>query len=363
MRKPVDREKRKLTMQALVFHGPQSIALEERPRPVLMEATDAIVRITTTTICGTDLHIVKGDVPTIADGRILGHEGVGIVEEVGANVFNFHPGDKVLISLITSCGRCSFCKKAMYSHCRTGGWLLGNIIDGTQAEYVRIPLADTGLYLLPPEVDDEAAVMLSCILPTGLECGVLNGQVKPGDIVAIIGDGPVGLATLLLAQLYSPAEIIVVGHHHNRLEVARSLGATRTVDSSDGKAVERIMALTKGAGVDVAIEAVGVEATFDICQAIIAPGGHLANVGVHGKPVALHLERLWSANITLTTRLVDAGSTPMLLQMIQSGRLDAKKLVSHRFDLSEIIKAYDIFGNAAQERAIKVVISNLSGRP
>lgn len=345
-------------MKALVYHGPNSLTLEDRPQPTIMEATDAIVRITTTTICGTDLHILKGDVRTVTDGRILGHEGVGIVEEAGTNVLNFHKGDKVLISLITSCGRCNFCKKGMYSHCSKGGWLLGNRIDGTQAEYVRIPFADTGLYLLSPEIDDEAAVMLSCILPTGLECGVLNGQVKPGDIVAIVGDGPVGIATLLMAQLYSPAEIIIIGHHDNRLEVARSFGATQVVNSSDGKAVERVMALTQGVGVDVAIEAVGLPSTFDICQAIIAPGGRIANVGVHGKSVEFHLEKLWSENITLTTRLVDASTTPMLLRMVQSGRFDAKKLVSHRFNLSEILKAYDTFGSAAKDRALKVVIKN-----
>ena len=348
------------TMKALVFHGPNSLALENRPKPMLIEATDAIVRITTSSICGTDLHILKGDVPTITDGRILGHEGVGIIEQVGTNVLSFHKGDKVIISLITSCGRCSFCRKAMYSHCLNGGWRLGNSIDGTQAEYVRIPFADTGLHLLPPEVDEEAAVMLSCILPTGLECGALNGQVKPGDIVAIIGAGPVGLASLLAAQLYSPAEIIMIDLDDNRLETARSFGATKIVNSSDGKAVERVMALTQAAGVDVAIEAVGLSATFDICQAIITPGGHIANVGVHGKSVELHLERLWSSNITLTTRLVDAGTTPMLLRMIQSGRLDAKKLISHRFELSDIIAAYHTFGNAAKERALKVVIKNAS---
>lgn len=323
-----------------------------------MQATDAIVRITTTTICGTDLHIQKGDVPAIPDGRILGHEGVGIVEEVGTSILNFYKGDKVLISLITSCGRCSFCRKGMFSHCGNGGWQLGNKIDGTQAEYVRIPYADTGLYRLPPEMDDEAAVMLSCILPTGLECGALNGQVKPGDIVAIVGAGPVGLATLLTAQLYSPAEIIMIDLDDNRLEVARSFGATKTVNSSDEKAAEQVMALTQDAGVDVAIEAVGIAATFDICQAIIAPGGRIANVGVHAKPAKLHLEKLWGSNITLTTRLVDAGTTPMLLKMVQSGRLDAKKLVSHRFDLSEIIKAYDTFANATKEHAVKVVIKN-----
>jgi len=358
MTKPAHAENNLSTMKALVFHGPNNLALEDRPKPKIEQATDAIVRITTTTICGTDLHILKGDVPTITDGRILGHEGVGIIEEVGANVAGFHPGDKVLISLITSCGRCSFCKKGMYSHCRAGGWLLGNRIDGTQAEYVRIPFADTGLYLLTPDADEEAVVMLSCILPTGLECGVLNGQVKPGDTVAIVGDGPVGLATLLMAQLYSPAEIIMIGRNDSRLKAAHSFGASRILNSSDGKAVEHVMALTNGAGVDVAIEAVGVPATFDICQAIIAPGGRIANVGVHGKSVELHLERLWASNITLTTRLVDAGTTPMLLRMIQSGHLDAKKLVSHRFELSEIIKAYDTFGNAAREGALKVVLKN-----
>jgi alcohol dehydrogenase len=246
----------------------------------------------------------------------------------------------------------------MYSQCSTGGWLLGNRIDGTQAEYVRIPYADTSLYPLPSEISDEAATMLSDILPTGLECGVLNGQVKPGDIVAIIGAGPVGLAALLTAQLYSPSEIVMVDLDDHRLEVALSLGATKIMNSSDGKTVERIMALTNGAGVDAAIEAVGIPATFDICQSIIAPGGRLANVGVHGKPVEFHIERLWSRNITLTTRLVDTVTTPMLLRMVQSGRLDAKTLVSHRFELSEIMKAYDTFGNASKEHALKVVLKN-----
>ena len=345
-------------MKALVFHGPNRLTLEDRPMPTIIEASDAIVRITTTSICGTDLHILKGDVPTIADGRILGHEGVGVVEEVGINVVGFHKGDKVIISLITSCGRCRFCRKGMYSHCLNGGWVLGNSIDGTQAEYVRTPFADSGLHLLPPEVDEESAVMLSCILPTGLECGALSGQVKPGDIVAIVGAGPVGLAALLAAQLYSPAEIVMIDLDDNRLEIARSFGASMVVNSSDGKAVERVMSLTQGAGVDVAIEAVGLGATFDICQAMITPGGRIANVGVHGKSVELHLEKLWASNITLTTRLVDAVTTPTLLRMLQSGRLDAKRLISHRFALSEIMDAYHTFGNAAKEHALKVVIKN-----
>ena len=345
-------------MKALVYRGPGSRVWEDRPRPTIIQATDAIVRITTTTICGTDLHILKGDVPTVTSGRILGHEGVGIIEDLGTNVAGFQKGDKVLISCITSCGRCSFCRKGMYSQCREGGWILGNRIDGTQAEYVRIPHADTSLYALPPEADEEAATMLSDIFPTGLECGVLNGQVKPGDTVAIVGAGPVGLAALLTAQLYSPAEIVMIDLDAHRLEVAQSFGATKVVDSSDGQAIGHIIAMTNGAGVDVAIEAVGIPATFDICQSIVAPGGRIANVGVHGKPVEFHIERLWSYNITLTTRLVDTVTTPMLLKIVQSGRLDAKKLVSHRFDLAEIMNAYDVFGNAAKERALKVVLKN-----
>jgi len=359
MNQPNDQNEAKI-MKALTYRGPGRRSWEDRPRPKVQAATDAIVRVTTTTICGTDLHILKGDLPTVESGRILGHEGVGVIEEVGSNVTSFERGDRVIISCVTSCGHCKFCRKNMYSHCATGGWILGYQIDGTQAEYVRIPYADTSLYALAPGLDEEVATMLSDILPTGFECGVLNGQVKPGDTVAIVGAGPVGLAALLTAKLYSPAELIMIDLDDNRLEVARSFGATTVVNSSDGKAVERVMALTKQAGVDVAIEAVGVPATFDICQSIIAPGGHIANVGVHGKSVELHLERLWSSNITLTTRLVDTVTTPMLLGVVQSGRLDAKKLVSHRFALSDIMKAYDTFGNAAKEHALKVILKNAS---
>jgi alcohol dehydrogenase len=346
------------TMHALVYHGPGKRSWEEKPRPSLRKPTDAIVRLTTSTICGTDLHILKGDVPSVTDGRTLGHEGVGVVEEMGGGVSNFKKGDKVLISCISSCGKCDFCKKGMYSHCRDGGWILGNTIDGTQAEYVRIPHADTSLHALPPVADEEAIVMLSDILPTGFECGVLNGQVKPGDTVAIVGAGPIGLAALLTAQFYSPAAIVMVDLDLNRLEAARSLDATHFVNSSDGRAVERVLSLTGGAGVDVAIEAVGIPQTFDICQAILAPGGRLANVGVHGKPVQLQMEKLWSHNITLTTRLVDTVTTPMLLKMVQSGRLQPRQLATHRFKLSEVMRAYDTFGNAAKERALKVILRN-----
>lgn len=346
------------TMKALVFHGPGRRAWEDKPRPVITKPTDAIVRITTTTICGTDLHILKGHVPAVTDGRILGHEGVGVVEDVGTAVSSFHRGQTVLISCVTACRKCEFCGKGMYSHCENGGWILGNLVDGTQAEYVRVPYADTSLYPLPPGADEEAFTMLSDILPTGFECGVLNGQVKPGDVVAIVGAGPIGLAALLTAQFYSPAEIVAIDLDANRLDVARSFGATSVVDASDGKAAEHVMAHTKGKGVDVAIEAVGTPATFDICQSILAPGGRLANIGVHGKPVQLHLEKLWNRNMTLTTRLVDTVTTAMLLKIVQSGRLDPKRLVTHRFALSDIMSAYDTFGDAARQHAIKVVLKS-----
>ena len=346
------------TMKALVYHGPGQRAWEDKPRPRVEKATDAVVRVTTTTICGTDLHILKGDVPTVTDGRILGHEGVGVVEEVGTGVSRVKKGDKVLISCITSCGTCPFCKKGMYSHCIDGGWILGNLIDGTQAEYVRVPHAGTSLYVLPPSADEEALAMLSDIFPTGFECGVINGQVKPGDTVAIVGAGPIGLAVLLTAQFYSPSEIIMIDPDENRLKVAKSFGATQTVSAIGEAAVKAVQALTNNAGVDVAIEAVGVPATFDVCQGIVGPGGRIANIGVHGKSVELHLERLWSHNITLTTRLVDTVTTPMLLKLALSGRLQALKLVTHRFPLGDAMKAYDTFSNAGRERALKVVLKS-----
>jgi alcohol dehydrogenase len=346
------------TMKALVYGGPGQRTWTSKPKPVVRDPGDAVVRITTTTICGTDLHILKGDVPSVTPGRILGHEGIGIVESVGAAVTAFHAGDRVLISCISACGICDLCRRGMYSHCRTGGWILGNTIDGTQAELVRIPHADMSLYHFPAGGDEEALVMLSDILPTGFECGVLNGQVKPGDTVAIVGAGPIGLAVLLTAQFYSPAAVLMIDLDDNRLRVAKDFGATTLINSADGKAVERVLELTGGEGVDVAVEAVGMPATFDICQSILAPGGRLANVGVHGKPVELHVEKLWDRNITLTTRLVDTVTTPMLLKVVGSGKLQPSKLVTHRFALDDVMKAYDTFGNAAKEGALKVILKN-----
>jgi len=345
-------------MKALVYNGPGNRAFKEKPKPELKETTDAVVKITKTTICGTDLHIMKGDVPTVTEGRTLGHEGVGVIEEVGEGVSNFKKGDRVLISCITACGKCVNCKNQMYSHCVNGGWILGNTIDGTQAEYVRIPHADTSLYHIPEGSDEEALVMLSDILPTGLEVGVLNGKVQPGDTVAIVGAGPIGLAALLTAQFYSPAEIIMVDLDDNRLEVSKTFGATQTINSSSGKAIEEVMKLTEDRGVDVAIEAVGIPATFDVCQEIVKAGGHIANIGVHGKSVELHLEKLWMQNITMTTGLVDTYTIPMLMKTVDSGTLEPEQLITHHFKLSDIMKAYDVFGNASKEKALKVILEN-----
>jgi alcohol dehydrogenase len=343
-------------MKALIYQGPGKKALLDHAKPQIVEPGDAIIRITKTTICGTDLHILKGDVPSCEAGRVLGHEGIGIVDTVGTAVTAFKAGDKVLISCISACGKCFYCRKQMYSHCTTGGWILGNKIDGTQAEFVRIPHADTSLYPIPEGLDEEALVMLSDILPTGFECGVLNGKVQPGGTVGIVGSGPIGLAALLTAQFYAPAQIIVVDLDEGRLEIAKRFGATATVNSTDGHAAEAILEMTGGRGVDTAIEAVGIPATFELCEKIVAPGGVIANIGVHGTKVDLHLENLWDRNITITTRLVDTVSTSMLLNILQSGKIDPKQLITHRFKLDNILEAYEAFGNAADTHALKVII-------
>jgi alcohol dehydrogenase len=343
-------------MKALVYQGPGKKELEDRPKPDITAPTDAIVKISKTTICGTDLHILKGDVPTCKPGRILGHEGVGIIDKVGAAVTSFKAGDHVLISCITACGKCEYCRKLMYSHCVNGGWILGNKIDGTQAEFVRIPFAETSLYPIPAGADEEALVMLSDILPTGFECGVLNGKVQPGCTVAIVGAGPIGLAALLTAQFYSPAQIIMIDLDDNRLAIAKRFGATAGVNSADGKAVETVKKMTGGRGVDTVIEAVGIPPTFELCEQLVAPGGTIANIGVHGTKVDLHLENLWDRNISITTRLVDTVSTPMLLNVLQSGKVDAKLLITHRFKLDHILEAYETFGHAAKTKALKVLI-------
>jgi alcohol dehydrogenase len=345
------------TMKAMVYKGPGQKTWESVPRPTISRPTDAIVKITRTTICGTDLHILKGDVPAVTNGRILGHEGVGIVEEVGGAVSNFKKGDRVLISCITSCGKCEYCKKQMYSHCEDGGWILGHLIDGTQAEYVRIPHADNSLYAIPAGTDEEALVMLSDILPTGFEIGVIYGAVKPGDIVAIVGAGPIGIAALLTAQFYSPSRLIMIDLDPARLEMAKKFGATEVIDSAKSDAVKTILGSTKD-GVDVAIEAVGIPATFNVCQSIVRPGGHIANVGVHGKSVDFQIQKLWIQNITLTTGLVNTNTTPMLLKTVQSKKLQPQNLITHRFTFGQFSQAYEVFANASREAALKVIISN-----
>ncbi len=345
-------------MKALVYRGPGQKSVEERAKPVIIAPDDAIVKLTRTTICGTDLHILKGDVPSCTPGRILGHEGVGVIESVGPAISRFKPGDHVLISCITACGKCDYCRRGMYSHCETGGWILGNSIDGTQADYVRIPHADTSLYRIPDGVDEDALVMMSDVLPTAFECGVLNGKIEdPGVNVVIVGAGPIGLATLLTAQFFSPGKIIVIDRDANRLGVAKRLGASDIVDAGKDGVVEKVRALTDGLGADAVIEAVGTPEAFELCQDLVAPGGRIANIGVHGRKVDLHLEKLWSHNVTITTRLVDTVTTHVLLKAVETEKLDPAKLISHRFGFDRILEAYDTFARAAQTQALKVVIA------
>lgn len=344
-------------MKALVYQGPGKMALEHRPLPLLSAATDAIVKIHKTTICGTDLHILKGDVSTCEPGRILGHEGVGTIHQIGGGVTIFKPGDRVIVSCISACGICEYCRRNMYSHCTTGGWILGNKIDGTQSEYVRIPHADTSLYPIPEGADEEGLVMLSDVFPTAFECGVLNGKVQPGSNIAIVGAGPIGLATLLTAQFYSTSEIIVIDLDDNRLAIAKRFGATHIINNSDGNAVEEVKRVTGGRGVDTAIEAVGIPATFGLCEQIVAPGGTIANVGVHGKKVDLHLETLWDRNISITTRLVDTATTSLLLKIVQSKKVDPTQLITHHFSLDNVMDAYETFSHAAGTRALKVILT------
>src|SRR6476659_6282407 len=344
-------------MKALVYHGPGQRAWEDVPDPAIQEPTDAIVRIDASTICGTDLHILKGDVPAVKPGTILGHEAVGTVTEIGAGVTTIAVGDRVLVSCITSCGRCRFCKEAKYGLCiGGGGWIFGHLIDGLQAEYARVPFADTSVYKVPDGLTDEQVLFLADILPTAYEVGVLNGRVEPGDTVAIVGAGPIGLAAIMTAQLHSPGHIVAIDRDSSRLEKALEFGADVVIDNSKEDPVARVMELTAGLGADVAIEAVGVPETFELCTDLIRPGGRVANVGVHGHPATLHLEKLWIRDVLITTGLVDTTTTPKLLRLIESGRLDPTPFATHRFALADAEEAYDVFGDAAESHALKVVL-------
>ena len=345
-------------MKAIVYHGPGNKSWEEVAMPTIKEDTDAIVRVDATTICGTDLHILKGDVPAVTDGRILGHEAVGTVESVGDGVKTVKPGDRVLVSCITSCGACRFCRQASYGQCiGGGGWILGHKIDGTQAEFVRVPFADTSTYKVPANVSNEDVLMLADILPTGYEVGVLNGQVRPGDVVAVVGAGPIGLAAILGARLYSPAHVVAIDLADARLDAAKRFGADVVINNSTEDPTVQILELTNGLGADVAIEAVGVPDTFELATRLIRPGGYVANVGVHGKPVTLHLEDLWIRNVTIRTGLVDTYSTPTLLRLIENHQINAALFATHQFDLDDFMNAYDVFARAAETGALKVVVT------
>ena len=349
-------------MKALVYHGPGERGWDTVDDPSIIDPTDVIARVDTTTICGTDLHILKGDVPETTPGTILGHEAVGTVQEVGSAVTTLSPGDRVLMSCISACGRCRFCKEGRYGQCiGGGGWIFGHTINGVQAEYARVPFADNSTYKVPEQLTDEQVLFLADILPTSYEVGVLSGKVSPGDVVAIVGAGPIGLAAILTAQLYTPGHIVAIDLANSRLESATRFGADVIVNNGQEDPIERIMELTDGLGADVAFEAVGVPATFELAADLIRPGGRVANIGVHGKAASLHLEKLWIRDVTITTGLVDTFSIPQLMRLIESGRLDPTLFATHRFALSDTMAAYDTFADAANTNALKVVLDG-SGR-
>jgi alcohol dehydrogenase len=348
-----------INVKAVVYHGPGNKAWEEVPKPTIVDDTDAIVRVDAVTICGSDLHILKGDVPAVTDGRILGHEAVGTVESVGSGVKRVKAGDRVLVSCITSCATCRFCREGRYGQCLGGGgWILGHKIDGTQAEFVRVPFADTSTYSIPAGVADEQMLMLADILPTGYEVGVLNGKVQPGDVVAVVGAGPIGLAAIMGARLFSPSHIVAIDLADSRLDAAKQFGADTVINNSHENAEEIVAALTGGLGADVSIEAVGTPATFELAARLARPGGHIANIGVHGKPVTLHLEELWIRDVTITTGLVDAFTTPTLLKLLTSERVEVGRFVTHHFTMDQFDEAYDVFSRAAETGALKVVLTN-----
>jgi alcohol dehydrogenase len=345
-------------MKALVYHGSGSKNWEDVPKPEVVADTDAIVRVDCTTICGTDLHILKGDLPGVTEGRILGHEAVGTVDGIGPAVKNLHVGDRVLVSCVSACGSCRYCRESRYGQCLGGGgWILGNTIDGTQAEYVRVPFADNSTYPAPAGVDDESLLMLADILPTAYEVGVLNGGVRPGDVVAIVGAGPIGLSAILGSRLFNPSHIVAIDLADSRLDAAKQFGADIVVNNSHQDPHQAILDLTDGLGADVSIEAVGVPATFELATTLIRPGGHVANIGVHGEPVSLHLEVLWTRNVTITTGLVDTYSTPTLLRLLRGDQIDAGRFVTHHFQLDQVIDAYDTFSRPAETGALKVVLT------
>ncbi len=345
-------------MKALVYGGPGKMEWRDAPRPEVQDPEDAIVRVDAVTICGTDLHILKGDVPEVEPGRILGHEAVGTILEVGDGVRAHAVGSRVLISCISGCGRCRFCRAGSYGQCLAGGgWVLGHLIDGTQAEFVRVPFADTSLHTLPDAVPDEDALMLADIVPTAYEVGVLNGNVRPADTVVVVGAGPIGLATITTARLFSPAQIIAVDVAPARLEAAKKFGADTVLSGPPAEIVDTIREQTEGLGADVAVEAVGIPETFELCTAVVRSGGRVANVGVHGRPATLHLESLWIKNLTITTGLVDTFSTPTLLRMLASGQLSTHGFLTHRFGLDEMLDAYETFSAASATSALKVVLT------
>jgi alcohol dehydrogenase len=341
-------------MKALVYQGNGDRSWTTMPDPTIADDQDIVIRVDAVTICGTDLHILGGDVPEVKPGRVLGHEAVGTVVAAGRASGRL-VGDRVLASCISGCGRCPACRFGHYGQCRNGGgWILGHLIDGVQAEFARIPFADLSTYVLPDTISDQAAVLFADIVPTAYEVGVRNGQVEPGSVVAVVGAGPIGWSAMLCARLYSPAHIVAIDPAPARREMALRLADT-VVEPDQAEATMR--RLGDGLGADVVIEAVGRPEAFELCTRLARPGGRVANVGVHGEAATLHLEDLWIRDVTITTGLVDGWSTSQLLAMYSEGLLDPSDLLTHRFDLTAMVEAYDVFADPASSGAMKVVLT------
>lgn len=345
------------TMKAFVYHGPEKMSLDQVPKPTIIKPTDAIVKVTTSTICGTDKHIRHGGMPEVEPGRIIGHEFCGIVEEVGSSVNKFKKGDKVAVSCVTQCMDCYYCRRGMYSQCTTGSWIYGYMIDGCQADYVRVPYADSGMYIIPDSLTDEDVLFVGDILSTGY-FGAENGNIQPGDTVAVFGSGPVGMCAMATARLWGPARIVAVDIDDSRLEFAKKNGwADYGLNPQKVDVVQALKDMTGGRGADVTIEANGFEPTFKGAIDGVRAGGTVSLIGVFEKPQVVEMNKLWIKNIAIKMGLVNANRISELIDLIKEGKLNMKPLITHTLPLSQVAEGYDIF-EERRDNAIKVVLKD-----
>jgi len=355
---PVEREQQTSTMKALVFYGPEKIALESVPIP-RAGVGEVVIRVTLTTICGTDLHILKGEYP-VKPGLIIGHEPVGFIYEIGEGVTGYQVGDRVLVGAITPCGQCNFCLSGNWSQCGgpLGGWKFGNTINGAQAQYLRVPHAQANLAKIPDELTDEQVVLLADIASTGISA-VESADLQIGDSVAVFAQGPIGLCATAGAKLKGASLIIAVESDPVRAEMARRMGADIVLDFTHPDVIQQIKGMTGGRGVDVAIEALGTQATFENALRVLRPGGTLSSLGVYSGKLTLPLEPFAAGlgDHRIVTTLCPGGKERMrrLIELVRHGRLDLTPLLTHRFPLERITEAYKLFGER-REGVIKVAI-------